>query len=348
VFLNIGLVAGSFFFILCVGELAARIYYVTKHAVTGNTPRFITIDDNLGWRATPDYKFSGYRKDAGGNSYPVKITTNQHGFRMFGDVTSSRKKVLFIGDSFTQALHVSDDKTYYGILSQRLPIEVFAYGAGGYGTLQEYMILKNFVQLIDPDVILMQYTSNDFVNNDYELEFKSSINNNRMRRPYLTKEGQIVYALPKSWARFRDLVNRHSVLLYVVIDRLDAMRRVRDDTIENDIISEGISHSGFRRSVKITETLLRMVKASSLNASVFAFGVDDYSPYYEEFRQIAERNGIKFIDGIPQAIGEAQRNGLVTRASDGSHWNEAGHKVAAEQLLKHSRDIVAVAPYRAS
>jgi hypothetical protein len=59
---------------------------------------------------------------------------------------------------------------------------------------------------------------------------------------------------------------------------------------------------------------------------------------------MAERNGIKFIDGIPQAVAAAERNGAVTRAADGAHWNEVGHKIAAEQLLKHSRDIMAVAP----
>jgi hypothetical protein len=259
---------------------------------------------------------------------------------MFGNTASSKIKIFFIGDSFTQALHVSDDKTYYAILSQHLPIEVFAYGGGGYGTLQECMILEEFAHLIDPAIIVLQYTSNDFVNNDYDLELKSTINNNRMRRPYLDQYDRVFYALPQRWAGLRHLVNKHSALMYVLMLRLDGMTRNRDATVENQIGAEGRHHRGFRRSVKVTERLLSMFQAASVNASVFAFGVDDYAPYYEEFKRIAKRNDITFIDGIPQAVRQAERNGVVTRAADGTHWNNFGHRVAAEELVKYFRDRV--------
>jgi hypothetical protein len=58
---------------------------------------------------------------------------------------------------------VSDGDTYYAIIKRKLDAEVFAYGAGGFGTLQEYMILDRYVDMIHPSLILWQFCLNDFI-----------------------------------------------------------------------------------------------------------------------------------------------------------------------------------------
>ena len=45
-------------------------------------------------------------------------------------------------------------KTYHALLRKKLGLEVFAYGAGGYGTLQEYLILDEVVDHIGPTMLL--------------------------------------------------------------------------------------------------------------------------------------------------------------------------------------------------
>ena len=55
-------------------------------------------------------------------------------------------------------------------------MEVFAYGAGGYGTLQEYLILDEVVDHIRPTMLLWQFCSNDFINNDHALEVAGALN----------------------------------------------------------------------------------------------------------------------------------------------------------------------------
>ena len=132
--------------------------------------------------------------DAGGNRYLIEYKTNKDGFRLFGNLKNNKKrKVMFVGDSFTHAVQVSNNKTYYGILGDALPIEVFAYGGGGYGTLQEFMIINKWLDVVKPDMVILQYCSNDFINNHFELELRSNRNNNGMRRPYLTNRDKIVY-----------------------------------------------------------------------------------------------------------------------------------------------------------
>jgi hypothetical protein len=74
-------------------------------------------------------------------------------------------------------------KTYYALLAEKLNnLEVFAYGAGGYSTLQKYLILDEFIDRIRPQILLLQLCSNDFFDNDYDLEH-SRWSNPLRRRP---------------------------------------------------------------------------------------------------------------------------------------------------------------------
>lgn len=77
---------------------------------------------------------------------------DEHGFRLAGAAAGRRlARVLVIGDSFTHAREVSDDRTYYFLLSRALPAAVFAYGVAGYGTLLEYLALRRLPPVVRPD-----------------------------------------------------------------------------------------------------------------------------------------------------------------------------------------------------
>ena len=99
--------------------------------------RGLVLDSEFGWLPAPNYSYVGEFKDSSGTSYPVDIQTDTRGFRAYGNPNEAHKtKVLFIGDSFTHAMQVGNDKTYYGLLSKSLDLETFALGVEGYGTLQ--------------------------------------------------------------------------------------------------------------------------------------------------------------------------------------------------------------------
>jgi len=144
--INITLLLLSILFIFFIGEFSLRVYHLFKYdkPVFSNKSgqQSITVDDKLGWRPTENYLFQGKKKDASGKIYDVHITTDIYGFRAFGNPESSKTKLLVIGDSFTQALEVSDNKTYYGIIASKLldKIEVFVWPKG---LLIHRMISKN-------------------------------------------------------------------------------------------------------------------------------------------------------------------------------------------------------------
>jgi chemotaxis protein histidine kinase CheA len=279
--------------------------------------------------------FRGVLVDAGGQRYERRYSTNADGFRSFGDVSATRRKLFVIGDSYTQAVDVSDDRTYHALLGKELNLEVFAIGVGGFGTLQELILVDDWVDRVKPDVVLLQLAGNDFINNDYDLERASLGNNNALRRPYLGTDGQVFYAFPRPWAAVRQWGNEHSHFLVFAFYRLDSIerrRRAGSGSIETEIANGGESHPAFARAVRTTEELLRRIRARCGSRPVFAFQVDGYEPSLTTFRRLAGRNGIGFLDGVPEAVTASSSAGSNPWAADGGHWNELGHRIAARTL----------------
>lgn len=319
-----------------VGEIAIRGYL---HFIYGQ--RYTQLDRDLGWKTTGNYYFQGTKTDYKNEKHEINVSTNAFGFRQFGDTSSGRSKILIIGDSFTHAIDVSDGATYYSRLGEILDAEIFAYGAGGYGTLQQRMILEKYYDLIQPDVVILQYCSNDFINNHFPLERQSYGNNNGKMRPYLTTEGKIIQRLPAAFPGFRNFSNHHSMFLYFIISRIDKLtaRYKGGESIEY-VIEENPSLPLFRESVAITSRLLADIRKSvPESVPIFTFGSDNNEPFYAAFRELAEKNGFMFIDGIPQAVIKAEESGTLVRF-DGSHWNERGHVIVAEELGKYLKKKV--------
>jgi len=341
---------------LISGELFTRgyHYFVYKYgcgkdrvSIIQENRCLVVLDEKMGWRVIENYRFNSMKKDAAGRRYLAKVETNRYGFREFGAIYTTKKKILLIGDSFTNASQISNDKTYYGIIKNILPVEVFAYGGGGYGTLQEYMILDEYVDVIKPDIIIWQYCSNDFINNDYDLE-ANAVQNNSMRRPCLDINGSIYYDIPiknKTLAKLREFINSHSQFLCAILGRMDTLMLIlhsnKNDmksSSEGIIASEGSKNAAFRRSEIITCRLMKMARDRCRNIRMLAFSSNMDSPCYETFKRISRLNNIEFMDGIPQAVDRSEQGGVVTRAADNGHWSESGHKIVAEEIIKYIKE----------
>ncbi len=331
-------------FLLGLGEVIIRSVHLLRDGIpffesnAGGRIGPITLDQDLGWKATEHYQEALVEKTKNGTLYQVRRSQTQYGFRSFGDVTSRRPKVLVIGDSFTHATAVSDDRTYHALLSKLLNVEVFAYGAGGYGTLQEYLVFDRYLDVVRPDVILWQYCINDFINNDNELERLSRLNNNGWVRPYW-RNGTIQLLSPKeSSLQIRDWINRHSRFLYFIVTRLDRLRAANTkDTVEVDIEAEGMRHAGFARAVAVTDDLMGRVRARAGSRPIMAFSCAEAEPYSQAFRDISAHHVIAYWDDVPQVVHAADMRGEDVYAADGGHWNERGHELAAQALAKHIR-----------
>jgi hypothetical protein len=334
-------------FTLFAGEAALRLYHwvwLGIPPIAGKPTTSLTPDGFLGWRPTENFRRVTTEKTAKGTEYVVNNSFNELGFRMFGDRNSGKPRVLVIGDSFTQAMPVSDDKTYYFILKEYFDIEVFAYGADGYGTLQEYMVLDNYFDRINPDVVLWQFCPNDFLDNSPELEKASLINNAGKRRPYWV-EGKVVYisVAREAMVIIREWAGAHSRLLSAMIHRLDKLLASRaKKSVEEEIQQQGLKHHGFLMAVQTTDELIGKVKKRVGKVPIVGFVCRGYQPYLDALKEISLHHGFIFIDEVAESIEAAVERGEDVLHSDRGHWNEAGHRLAARAIANRIKKMPAL------
>jgi hypothetical protein len=323
--------------LMLTAEMATRLYHLLRwdislidghpREVNGFSP--ITWDANLGWRATENYRFDGKRSSSDGTEYAVSVTQDANGFRMFGDLTSGKPRILVIGDSDTQAIEVSDDKTYYAILKQSLDVEVFAYGGRGYGSLQEWMILDKYYDLIKPDLVLWQYSIDDLIDNSSALETASGVNNHGPR-PYWI-DGKITYQRETDG----NLHLHHCRFCRTMISRLEKIARI--DTVEAETSKGKSTHFELLKSVETTDEIMEMVAKRAHSSPVFTFvtgaGDSRHGPEYEEaLAAISRRHNIFHLDQIGNGVVAAEKSGVAVKASDQVHWNELGHRIVGQAL----------------
>ena len=101
----------------------------------------------------------------------VKTRINRHGFRGADWSTvpdEGSVRIALLGDSQTYARRLNDEETPDARLAHHLseqfpgvPFDVLNFGVGGYNCEQEYELLRGRVLEFKPDLVVLNYVSND-------------------------------------------------------------------------------------------------------------------------------------------------------------------------------------------
>lgn len=294
-----------------------------------------------GWYAQEGYAYTGEMKDAAGLSYPVSLHFEAHGFRRYGDLHSGRKRLMVIGDSYTACAQTSDEKTWYHLLGTQLDVEVFAYGNGGFGSTQEYLVVRDHIEAIQPDVLVWQLCANDFIDNNWELEAAARYHIYRPR-PYTLEDGRIV---TRRAARWPANLYPWSRCLYGCVQRLHAVLGIDPLpspalSAESQIVNQGTAYAPFARSLAMTKAAARHMQAVlPPHTRLIAFSADGFQPQHACFEDIFRELDIPFVEGLPAYI-HACEVGRCARADDGFHWNDYGNDRVAAFLLPPLRRLL--------
>ena len=320
-----------FFFFLISLEGGIRGFYLVQNKIL---PRAAHLSEDFGWVNIANLKSTRTFKKYG----EVPYSTTQYGFRVFGNINTTKTKIFIIGDSQTAARKVTDGETYYDYIEQHTESEIFAYGGGGYGTLQEYMILDKFFNLIQPDIILWQFSANDIHNNSWALESSSWKNNNHMTRPYY-EDSKIKYRFPHSSWIYRHIL-RHSYLVKLFNIKLDILLIENLGPIPSELLSE--RHPLFQEAVNTTAEIMGLVKNRVRESPIVAFSASTYrsKPIRDKiFLDICHELEIPYIEGVVEAIEEAATSGMIVDGQPyDSHWNNNAHAIAGEIIVGHLID----------
>ena len=181
---NLGLTLGGLLMGVIIGEVGLRVARVEGFQKIGDfvdsaPTRFHTADRDLGWKLKPGV--SGEWKGEGASFVQV----NSDGLR---DREHTKTKppntlrVAVLGDSFTEAIHVPVEQTFWSKLERKLgncnaikgkqKVEVINFGVQGYGTAQELVMLRKKVWDYNPDIVVLAFfIGNDVINNSPQLEY---------------------------------------------------------------------------------------------------------------------------------------------------------------------------------
>ena len=320
---------------IILGEIATRILYPIPDIQKETTIHYGTVapDDELGWFPKSNHAFNDSLLDAAGQTYPVNYTSDKNGFRVFGDINQdSLPKILFMGDSFTQAAEVSDGTTFYEIFQDSFPSEIFAFGCSGYGTLQELLVFEKYYEEIQPDLIVWQMCSNDFIDNHIKLE-RACRYKNQKRRPYLVNSKIEYHSSERVVYNF--LMQNSS--LFFNIDLL--IKKIKhkyhiDNSGEVLIVEKGKDYKHFKTAFDITDEILGRIKAKVGDQSKIVVFCSDYSqPQLSFLMEVVNKNGMPFIQDNVHRLNEAKGANEVVFCYDNIHWNERGHQIVAKALL---------------
>ena len=190
-----------------------------------NSPIWFGPDEHLGWGMRPGVQ-GWYTKE--GRAY---VRVNHAGFR---DVEHALEKpadtyrIAVIGDSVVEALQIDMRDAFWWRLQEELKgcpalggrkVEVMGFGVSGYGTGQQYLLLKNTAMRYAPDAVVLAFAGNDVINNSPRLEQESE-------RPFFVLQGDAL-ALDDSFRKRGPFVQRTSSLYEVYRASSDWLRLVQ-------------------------------------------------------------------------------------------------------------------------
>jgi hypothetical protein len=144
------------------------------HLVPG---RFWQPDAALGTRLIPGARGWWTQEE---HEFTVPIQINAEGRRDLERPVPKPPgtiRILLLGDSFVEALHVPIEETFARRLESALthggapPVEVISMGVSGYGTASQYLWYRTYGRAYEPDLVLLAfYPGNDVRNNSPTLE----------------------------------------------------------------------------------------------------------------------------------------------------------------------------------
>ncbi|MCU7835979.1 MAG: SGNH/GDSL hydrolase family protein [gamma proteobacterium symbiont of Taylorina sp.] len=328
--INLGILT----FLLFFAFITAQIYHSIKHR---NQVNYYSYDKQLGWVITPKKKIQKFASDKTGRQYKINITTNEHGFRAWGNIDSKKKKILFIGDSFTADPNMSDADSYFGVVAKGLPVEVFATGGGGYGTLQELLLLQKFIKVIHPDFVVLQFHPNDYINNSLALEENFIVRNQKNLRPYF-HAGSIIQRQGIA-SIYRLLYHYSSIFRLLDIHLQQYQYEKYKGYYSREFVGSLMHKKLMNESYEITRNLLEkfVSEVKSVGAKGLIFSCRENK---NKWIELSNSVGLKPLPDVAMAVRNAESSGISVRAADGAHWNDLGHQIAGKVLTKALASIL--------
>lgn len=354
----------------CISVLAAEYALRIWYPQFDEHEKMFERDAELGWKFIPNKTGSIVYH---GEVYNF-IRTNSHGFRdrprNFYD--KQHKMIMVLGDSFVSNISVDEAEVFTQIMERKIPgTEVVNLGVNGYNQIQEYLVLKKWLETVQPDLVMvMIYIRNDFMENMGSDWLYS--------RPYASierPEGTLVIHLPKLEQPAQTAAPPRNALeklhLYRAVEMakqdVEAILNLKEDrsiltpyTDPEALLCNTQPSVGAQAMYRTMERMVLEISTFAANKKVpvvFALApsiwqVEDklWSDFIalrgkgetysrslpnDRLMRFAKSNGIEMIDLLPTLL-DASRKGEKMYHAVEQHWTKEGNLLVARVLVEHA------------
>lgn len=259
-------------------------------------------DAELGWAPVPN------SSSLVTNARTVHAKHNSLGLRDEEFSLDAKPTILFLGDSFVWGLDTEADERFTDLLKAKIPDhKILAAGVSGYGTDQEYLLLKRLWPKVKPAVVVLIFcTQNDRLDNSTNIRYEG------YQKPYFetAPDGSLVVSgqpVPTSYLQY---VKENWLVRNLWLARLVTAVYVR---VKHPLLFVPDP------TERLVGTIREFVEASGAK---FLVGIQ-----YRDENLIAylKSSHIPFVslDGAPFYPG----------GGVGSHWTPEGQQFVAERVL---------------
>ena len=330
---------------LVVLELGLRVYSALF------LPKMMILDDELGWRHIP-HTAKAFRGEVG---EPALMTVNADGLRgpeREASRTAGVRRVLVLGDSFTEGAGIAEDDLVTARLEKSYAhTEFLNAGVGAYSTVQEYLYLLQAGLRFRPDLVLLMFFENDLVENciSYEPGFGP--------RPYailvdghlhfvrdLDATKYLKYIIP---VPFRLTLNRYSYIYYVLNRlyqrfRATEMRHwIEEDAGDVDLTTQ------YRIFFAVIAEMKRLLDLRAIDFRIVLIPTKGdlaagRSPTIDSILSFCQESGIRCLSLLERFQRESAAGAALYYPTD-IHWTKVGHRIAADEIGGHLPELVSIA-----
>lgn len=146
-----------------LSEAGARILHLAPRSL-------ITLDSCVGYKLEPSA-----HGVSGGPGGIIALSSNSVGFRDMEHTEEKSKgtyRVLFLGDSYTEALQVPVEDTFWRVLQKQadkaqLPLEVISMSVSSWSTGQEMRAYECYGRPYKPDLVVLAFNTDDLSDNAF-------------------------------------------------------------------------------------------------------------------------------------------------------------------------------------
>ena len=193
-------------------------------------------------------------------------------------------------------------------------------------------MVRQFVDIINPDIFVLQYCTNDISDNSFQLEGRMShVRNQKNLRPYLIDDS-IAFRLPK-YHPYLLLINNSRLFRKLDFEVMKLQYRFDDPT---RLLGPEAPTIAAERAAAIALTgdlMSQLAAAMPKGTRSLTFSCDTSNPEEAEtWKAMARAASLDVYPSVSEKIEAAEKNGEAVRVYDRGHWNRLGHRIAGEEL----------------